>query len=102
MYQYPLQAGHAHLSELKLKWEALNHRYLLSVVHAYSVLILSKTLTKYINDKKVELNTLIILLDLPELKKVYNGKILNCLSSFYANNKNRAIICKEMPNTTSF
>ena len=63
---------------------------------------LSKILTKYINDKKVELNTLIILLDLPELKKVYNTKILDCLSSFFANNKNRAIICKEMPNTSSY
>ena len=63
---------------------------------------LSKVLTKYINDKKVELNTLIILMELPELKKVYNTKILDCLSSFFANNKNRVIICKEMPNTTSF
>ena len=63
---------------------------------------LSKILTKYINDKKVELNTLIILLDFPELSKVYNHKILDCLSSFFANNKNRVIICKEMPNTTSY
>jgi hypothetical protein len=45
LYQYPLHAGQAHLSELKLKWEALKPKYLLSVVQAYNALILSKTFT---------------------------------------------------------
>jgi len=41
LYPYPLQAGHAHLLELKEKYPELNHRYFASVVPAYRVLILS-------------------------------------------------------------
>ena len=61
--------------------------------------LLSKVLTKYINDSKTELNTLIILTELPEFHNLYNPNILDCLSSFYGMNKNKAIICKENPNT---
>ncbi len=46
LYPYPLQAGQAPLSELKLKCELLNPRYFASLVPAYKSLILSKTFTK--------------------------------------------------------
>ena len=65
--------------------------------------ILSKVLTKYINEKKEESKTemysLLILMELPEYHDIYNPKILDCLSSFYGLNKNKAIICKENPNS---
>ena len=61
--------------------------------------LLSKVLTKYINDNKIELNALIILTELPEFHNLYNPNIIDCLSSFYGMNKNKAIICKENPNT---
>ena len=65
--------------------------------------ILSKVITKYINEKKEESKTemysLLILMELPEYHDIYNPKILECLSSFYGLNKNKAIICKENPNS---
>jgi hypothetical protein len=64
--------------------------------------MLSKVLSKYINESKTEMNSLIILMDKPEFKKLYNTEILECLFSFYGKKKNRAIICKENPNTTIF
>ena len=64
--------------------------------------MLSKVLSKYINESKTEMNSLIILMDKPEFKKLYNTDILECLFSFYGKKKNRAIICKENPNTTIF
>ena len=64
--------------------------------------MLSKVISKYINESKSEMNSLIILMDKPEFKKLYNTEILECLFSFYGKKKNRAIICKENPNTTTF
>ena len=67
--------------------------------------MLSKVLSQYINEKKkecsIEMNALIILMDRHEFKRLYNQKILECLTSFYGNNKNRAIICKENPNPSA-
>ena len=68
--------------------------------------ILSKILMKFIEEKKekcrVEMNTMVILMNMPQFKKLYNQNILECLSSFYGMRKNRAIICKESPISTSF
>ena len=68
--------------------------------------MLSKVVSKIVNERKneckVEMNSLIILMTRPEFKKLYNKNILECLSSFYGKNKNRAIICKENPNTNTF
>ena len=67
--------------------------------------MLSKVLSKFINEKKkecsIEMNALIFLMDRNEFKKLYNQKILECLSSFYGKKKNRVIICKENPNATT-
>jgi hypothetical protein len=41
LYPYHLQAGHAHLAELKLKYDEANQRYLACVVPANKTLILS-------------------------------------------------------------
>ena len=68
--------------------------------------LLSKVLTQYINEKRnesrVEMISLIILTELPQFRNLYNPKILDCLSSFYGLDKNKAIICKENPNIHSF
>ena len=68
--------------------------------------MLSKILMKFIEEKKekcrVEMNSMIILMNMPQFKKLYNQNILECLSSFYGMRKNRAIICKETPISTSF
>ena len=68
--------------------------------------MLSKVLSKFINEKKDEykigMTSLIILMHKPEFQKLSNQNILECLNSFYSLNKNRAIICKENPNTTTF
>ena len=68
--------------------------------------ILSKILMKFIEEKKekcrVEMNSMIILMNMPQFVKLYNQIILECLSSFYGMRKNRAIICKESPISTSF
>ena len=68
--------------------------------------ILSKALYKFINEKKercrLEMNSMIILMHMPEFIKLYNQSILECLSSFYGMRKNRAIICKDSPVSTYF
>ena len=68
--------------------------------------ILSKILMKFIEEKKEkcreEMNSMIILMNMPQFVKLYNQIILECLSSFYGMKKNRAIICKESTISTSF
>ena len=68
--------------------------------------MLSKILMKFIEEKKekcrVEMNSMIILMNMPQFKKLYNQNILECLSSFYGMKKNRAIICKESTISTNF
>ena len=46
--------------------------------------------------------SLVYLMTMPKFNKIYIKTILECLGSFYGNNKKRAIICKENPNRTSF
>ena len=90
------------LNESKMK-ELFELVYLNSIVNKLVIQIgyenehiLSKVLTKYINEKKEESKTemysLLILMELPEYHDIYNPKILDCLSSFYGLNKNKAII----------
>ena len=61
--------------------------------------LLSKVLSAFIKEKKEkcsnEMNSMLILMNIPEYKKLYNQTILECLSSFYGMKKNRVIICKE-------
>ena len=96
------------LNETKMK-ELIDLVYIKAIVPKLVIQIsnenehmLSKVLSKYINESKTEMNSLIILMDKPEFKKLYNTEILECLFSFYGKKKNRAIICKENPNTTIF
>ena len=96
------------LNETKMK-ELIDLVYIKAIVPKLVIQIsnenehmLSKVLSKYINESKTEMNSLIILMDKPEFKKLYNTDILECLFSFYGKKKNRAIICKENPNTTTF
>jgi len=96
------------LNETKMK-ELIDLVYIKAIVPKLVIQIsnenehmLSKVLSKYINESKTEMNSLIILMDKPEFKKLYNTEILECLFSFYGKKKNRAIICKENPNTTTF
>ena len=100
------------LNETKMK-ELIHLVYIKAVVPKLVIQIssenehmLSKVVSKIVNERKneckVEMNSLIILMTRPEFKKLYNKNILECLSSFYGKNKNRAIICKENPNTNTF
>ena len=68
--------------------------------------MLAKVFSKYYNEKKnqsqLEMYSLVYLMTMPKFNKIYNKTILECLGSFYGNNKKRAVICKENPNRTSF
>jgi hypothetical protein len=68
--------------------------------------MLAKVFSKYYNEKKnqsqLEMYSLVYLMTMPKFNKIYIKTILECLGSFYGNNKKRAIICKENPNRTSF
>lgn len=61
--------------------------------------ILSKVMSKFISEKqkecKTEMYSLIFMMNTPQLNKLYNLNILECLSSYYEKKKTRAIICKE-------
>ena len=100
------------INENKMK-ELIELVYIKSLIHKLVLQIsndnehlLSKVLSQYINEKrnesKVEIMSLIILTELPQFHNLYNPKILDCLSSFYGLDKNKAIICKENPNFNHF
>ena len=59
-------------------------------------------LTKIMNKKdgKKNLYSMIIIMELPQYKKLYTMNIINCLSSFYSKKLNRAILCKEDSNNS--
>ena len=61
--------------------------------------LLAKVLSEYIKEEKEkcrnEMNSMILVMCVPEYEKLYSQKILECLSSFYGMRKNRVIICKE-------
>ena len=59
--------------------------------------LLSKDIGKYIKKRKIEMNYLLMLMDLPKYNKLYNWDIIKCIASFYLRKGNRAIICKENP-----
>ena len=60
--------------------------------------LLSKGIDKLIKKRRIEMNSLLMLMDIPKYKKLYNGDIIKCIASFYLRKENRAIICKENPN----
>ena len=62
---------------------------------------LSKILYEYISKFSNEMYSLIIIFQKPEFEKLNVRKIFECLSSFYEKKKNRAILCKENPNSTT-
>ena len=61
--------------------------------------LLAKVLSEFIKQQKEicrnEMNSMILVMCVPEYKKLYSQIILECLSSFYGMRKNRVIICKE-------
>ena len=63
--------------------------------------LLPKVINKRIQDRRTGMLSMIILMDLPEFKKLYSMNIIKCLASFYSKKKNRAILCKENPNNTN-
>ena len=65
------------------------------------VMLLPKVINKRIQDRRTGMLSMIILMDLPEFKKLYSMNIIKCLASFYSKKKNRAILCKENPNNTN-
>jgi hypothetical protein len=71
-------------------------------INADNKFLLSNTLMKFIEENKSkcknEMISLILTMNTPKYLKLYNQDILECFSSFYGMRKNRAIICKEIPN----
>jgi hypothetical protein len=65
-----------------------------------NVLLLSKVINHRISKRKTEMNALLMIMDLPQYKKLYTGEIIKSIVSFYAKKENRAIICKENPNNS--
>ena len=63
--------------------------------------LLPKVINKRIQDRRTGMLSMIILMELPEFKKLYSMNIIKCLASFYSKKKNRAILCKENPNNTN-
>ena len=63
--------------------------------------LLPKVINKRIQDRRTGMLSMIILMDLPEFKKLYSMNIIKCLASFYSKKKNRVILCKENPNNTN-
>ena len=60
--------------------------------------ILSKLIKKHINQAKNEMNSIIILMQLPQYNKIYTRNIIKSLASFYTRKENREILCKENTN----
>ena len=62
---------------------------------------LPKVINKRIQDRRTGMLSMIILMELPEFKKLYATNIIACLASFYSKRKNRAILCKENLNNSN-
>ena len=63
--------------------------------------LLSKIIKKYIEDRQTGIYSMIILMELPEYRQLYTMNIIECLASYYAKRKNRAILCKENPDNNN-
>ena len=57
--------------------------------------LLSKVVDKYNKLIQTQIYSLVMLMDLPEYKKLYTMNIIRCLASFYSKKENSAILCKE-------
>ena len=63
--------------------------------------LLSSVISNIIEGKKKLMNNLILVMQLPDIKKkIFTTNIINCLASFVAKKSNRAIVCKENPFNT--
>ena len=65
-----------------------------------NVILLSKVINHRISKRKTEMNALLMIMDLPQYKKLCTGEIIKSIAGFYAKKENRAILCKENPNNT--
>ena len=64
--------------------------------------LLSKVNRKYIQERQTGMYSMIMMMGLPEYKQLYTMHIIECLASFYAKKRNRAIICKENPDKINY
>ena len=58
---------------------------------------LSKVIEEKLKNIKKNLNSIILVMQKPEFKKIFNSGIIGCLASFYSKKINRAILCNEEP-----
>ena len=65
-----------------------------------NVILLSKVINHRISKRKTEMNALLMIMDLPQYKKLCTGEIIKSIAGFYAKKENRAILCKENPNNS--
>ena len=64
--------------------------------------LLSKVMDQCINNRKMEMDSLLMIMDLPEYKKLYNSDIIKCIGSFCLKKENKVILCKENPYSTNY
>ncbi len=59
--------------------------------------LLSKVMDQCIINRKMEMESLLMIMDLPKYKQLYKGDIIKCIASFCLKKENRVILCKENP-----
>ena len=67
-----------------------------------NIRILTKAIQSHIKERQTQMNTLILIMDIPEYKRLYVPNIIECLASFYAKKRDKAILCKENPNNSYY
>ena len=63
-----------------------------------NVFTLTRIINRRIAKRKTELNALLMIMDMPQFKKLYTGEIIKSIASFYLKKENRELLCKENPN----
>ena len=63
-----------------------------------NIFTLSRVINRRIAKRKTELNALLMIMDMPQFKKLYTGEIIKSIASFYLKKENRELLCKENPN----
>ena len=63
-----------------------------------NIFTLSRVINRRIAKRKTELNALLMIMDVPQFKKLYTGEVIKSIASFYLKKENRELLCKENPN----
>ena len=64
--------------------------------------LLSKVMDQCIINRKMEMDSLLMIMDLPKYKQLYKVDIIKCIASFCLKKENRVILCKENPYNSNY